>query len=55
MTKAQEVLDNLAEGKIKTIDKLPKSMLVYLAKQFGHRSPEKQGTSQLAEFISDSI
>lgn len=55
MSKAKEIL-KLTEGKIKTIDKLPKKILVDIAtKYFGHRAADKEGDKQLAEFISDSL
>lgn len=55
MSKAKEIL-NLTEGKIKTIDKLPRKILVDIATRFfGHREADKMGNKDLAEYISDSI
>jgi hypothetical protein len=41
-------------SKIKRIDVLPKEILIMVAKEFGHRSPETESSAKLASFISDS-
>ena len=40
---------------MKTIDKLPRSILILIAKEFGHRNPESCSNFELAQFISSSI
>jgi len=40
---------------MKTIDKLPRQILVMVAKALGHRNAEAEDSYTLAKFISDSI
>jgi len=40
---------------MKTIDKLPRELLVMVARELGHRNPEEEDSYTLAKFISDSI
>jgi hypothetical protein len=40
---------------MKGIDELPRTILIMIAKKFGHRTPEDQSNQHLVEFISNSI
>ena len=40
---------------IKTLDKLPRNILIIIAREFGHRQPKELNNWELADFISRSL